>query len=484
MTGNPKGTVAAGHQLTAEAGADMLREGGNAFDAAIAALATACVCEPVLASPGGGGFAKIRDGRSGKTELLDFFPKTPRQRRGDCSRGFQSITADFGSATQVFHIGPATVATPGFLSGLSALHERGATLPLADLYAPAIRAARTGHRVTRYQHYLSTVVRPILTATERARHLFAPTGDLPAAGSLFVNAGIGDFFSELARADWKKSAIADQILAEQRENGHLTRDDLEAYEVRTREPIRVDLDGARVYLNPPPAACGALIRYALTHLETCNMPDMAAALHLTDTARLSARGDLSRLLDRPMRQKGTTHISVVDAEGNACSVTVSNGTGNGEVVDGYGFMLNNILGEEDVNPHGSADWPTDTRLASMMCPTLIDTSQGDLVALGSGGSNRIRSAIFQVVARFCLGQASLAEAVEAPRLHVEEGHLDVEVPEPNDALPCLQERFPDHRIWPEKNMFFGGVHAVCADSRGGFSSIGDHRREGAAVVVD
>lgn len=484
MTRTQKGTIAAGHQLTAEAGAEMLREGGNAFDSAIAALAMACVCEPVLASPGGGGFAMTRNGRSSKTALLDFFPQTPRQKHGDCAGGYQSITADFGSATQIFHIGPATVATPGFLPGLKAIHDSGATLPLSELFAPAINAAKNGHRVTDYQHYLSTVVRPILAATPPARSLFAPSGELPDSGSIFFNPDLADLFSELAHVDWLRSGLADSILTEQREGGHLTREDLERYEVQVREPLSVDLDGAKVFLNPLPAACGTLIRYALTHLDACDMPAMAKALNITDQARTSARGDLAKLLDRPMRQKGTTHISVVDADGNACSVTVSNGTGNGEVVDGYGFMLNNILGEEDVNPHGSANWPTDTRLASMMCPTLIDTSDGGLVALGSGGSNRIRSAIFQVIARFCLEKADLEGAVRAPRVHVENGHLDVEAPGAGSALSRLKDHFPDHRVWPEKNMFFGGVHAVRSDTTGQFACVGDVRREGVAVVVE
>jgi len=483
MTAEPKGTIAAGHQLTAEAGASMLREGGNAIDAAIAALAMACVCEPVLASPGGGGFAMIRDGQTGRTALLDFFPQTPKQKRGDLADGFRSITADFGSATQTFHIGPATVATPGFLPGLTTLHENGASLSFADLFAPAIEAGRSGHRVTRYQHYLSTVVRPILTATAPARTLFAPSGDLTAAGSDFYNSDLADLFSELARSSWLQTGAADRLLAMQQGSGHLTREDLKGYEVVAREPLGVDVGGGTVFLNPLPAACGTLIRYAFMQLDGCDMTGMANALNATDKARLSARGDLGRLLDRPLRQKGTTHISTVDASGNACSVTVSNGTGNGEIVDGYGFMPNNILGEEDVNPHGSADWPTDMRLASMMCPTLIDASDGRLIALGSGGSNRIRSAIFQVVARMCLADAGLAEAVRAPRLHVENNHLDVEEPGAGGAIAPLQDLFPDHRIWPEKNMFFGGVHAVCADSSGQFTSIGDDRREGAAIVV-
>nr|WP_319386236.1 gamma-glutamyltransferase [uncultured Roseibium sp.] len=479
----PKGSIAAGHQLTAEAGAQMLRDGGNAVDAAIAALAMSCVCEPVLASPGGGGFAMIRSGETGKTTLLDFFPQTPRQKRSGSSEGFHSITADFGSATQVFHIGPATVAAPGFLAGLSALHRQGGSLPKADLFSPAIGAARAGHIVTRYQHYLSTVVRPILTATEAARALYAPAGDLPAAGSLFRNPGLADMYEELARKDWLRTGIAGQILKEQEAGGHLTRADLENYRVEPREPLSLRLGAATVHLNAPPAAGGVLIRYALGLLEGSGRTAFAGALEAADRARLAARGDLTSLLDRPVRQQGTTHISVVDADGNACSVTVSNGTGNGEIVGGYGFMLNNILGEEDVNPHGSAEWPADQRLASMMCPALIDMPDGRLIALGSGGSSRIRSAVFQVVARLCLDKASLEDAVRASRLHVENGHLDLELPGAEADVAPLTDLFPDHRLWPEKNMFFGGVHAVSTDRRGTFSGIGDSRREGAAVIV-
>ncbi len=461
----------------------MLRSGGNAIDAAIAALAMACVCEPVLASPGGGGFAMVRSAATGKTALLDFFPQTPRRKRVAVSRGFQRITADFGAATQLFHIGPATVAAPGFPAGLAARHRQGGTFSFTDLFAPAIEAARTGHVVTGYQHYLSTVVRPILTATEAARDLFAATGDVPAAGSVFRNPGLAGTYEELAQRDWLQSEVAEQILKMQETDGHLTRDDLTSYRVEPRQPLSVKLGGATVHLNPPPAAGGTLIRYALSHLEGCGRAAFAGALDAADRARMSARGDLQALLDRPIRQQGTTHISTVDADGNACSVTVSNGTGNGEIVSGCGFMLNNILGEEDINPHGSADWPENRRLASMMCPALIDMPDGRLIALGSGGSSRIRSAVFQVVARLCLDGAALADAVFASRLHVEDGHLDVEMPGADADISALKDFFPDHRIWPEKNMFFGGVHAVSTDGQGTFTGIGDDRREGAAVIV-
>ncbi|MEP3048427.1 MAG: gamma-glutamyltransferase [Roseibium sp.] len=483
MTRHSKGVVAAGHRLTAEAGAAMLREGGNAVDATIAALAMACVCEPVLASPGGGGFAMLRDGSSGDTTLLDFFPQTPLVRCGDSETGFRHIHADFGATTQRFHIGPATVATPGFFDGIDALSQQGASFSLADLFAPAIAAAADGVEISPYQYYLATVVEPILTATKASRNLFAPDGDLQSAGELFNNPGLSETFRDVAANGWTQTDIPDQILREQSLDGHLTKVDLESYHVEERQPVSLTLGGAKVFLNPLPAASGTLIRHALAHLQNCTPLSLATALNEADQARLSARGDLSVLLDRPIRQQGTTHISAIDADGNACAVTVSNGAGSGEMVGEHGFMLNNILGEEDVNPHGSCDWPLDTRLASMMCPTLIDTSDGGLIALGSGGSSRIRSAVFQTVVRLCLEGQGLAGAIDAPRLHVEDGHLDFEGHFSGDDTRQLTSAFPDHRLWPERNMFYGGVHAVFSDGTGNLAGKGDSRRDGSVAIA-
>ncbi len=483
MGTSQKGAVAAGHTLTAEAGAKMLREGGSAVDAAIAALAMACVCEPVLASPGGGGFAMIRDGNTGKTQLLDFFTQTPREKRGNAEDGFQTIVADFGPTKQIFHIGPATVATPGFLDGLDALSERGARLTHQEHFAPAIEAASAGVNLTGYQAYLSTVVAPILMATETSRALFAPLGQLQGAGEIFVNPGLAETFRILGQTNWRDSEIAEAMLEEQAANGHLSDADLSAYQVKEREPLALIVGEARVFLNPLPAASGTLIQYALQHLGDCTPVSLASALNAADEARVSARGDLSALLKHPLRQNGTTHISAIDADGNACSVTVSNGTGSGEIVNGFGFMLNNILGEEDVNPGGSVGWPVNTRPASMMCPSLLESPDGRLIALGSGGSSRIRSAIFQAVARLSFGGATLPNAVQMPRLHVENGHLDVEAGFEEHHLEDLIDAFSDHRVWAEPNMFFGGVHAVQKTSSGEFEGIGDRRREGAAVIV-
>lgn len=478
-----KGVVAAGHQLTAKAAAEMLRAGGTAIDAAIAALAMSCVSEPVLSSPGGGGFAMLRDGSSGTISIIDFFPQTPIERRQTGQVGVNEIRADFGTATQAFHIGPATSATPGFFAGIAMLHRKGACMPLADLFAPAINAARIGVTVTSYQHYLSTVVQPILTATASTAELFSPDGVLLEPGMIFRNPGIADAFEIMSGEGFAQSDVGQSVVASQDFEGHLTEQDLVAFAAIEREPLSVPVGSATVHLNPLPAAGGILIAHSLANLDSSSALHLAHAFAATNKARRECEGDLGSLSNLPVRQRGTTHISIIDSAGNACAVTVSNGEGNGELVGRFGFMLNNVLGEEDVNPQAAANWPTDTRLASMMCPSLIEAEDGSLVALGSGGSNRIRSAICQVIARHCLDQASLEEAVAAPRLHLEGGHLDFEdFFNPVERLQLCRP-FPDHRAWPDRSMFFGGVHAVLMDRRGQFSGVGDPRRDGIAMTV-
>ncbi len=470
--------------MTAEAGARILRDGGNAVDAAIGAVAMACVAEPVLCSPGGGGFAIVRDGSSGEVSVIDFFPQTPQQRRVFGDAGVREVHADFGTATQAFHIGPATVATPGFFIGIRALHRAGSGMTLADLVEPARRAARDGVLVTPFQHFLSGVVAPILTATPASREIFAPEGHLVRAGENFRNPEIADALSALASDD-HNAAVEDAVIASQHGQGHLTPADLRDYQAVPRQPVSVRVGQATVHMNPLPAAGGMLIGHSLDHLDGTDPLELTRAFQATSRARAEAGSDLSELVAPALlRRRGTTHVSVIDADGTTCAVTISNGEGNGEVVGTFGYMLNNILGEEDVNPAGTSDWPLDTRLSSMMCPTIIEHDDGALVAMGSGGSNRIRTAICQVVVQLCLRDAGLAEAVNAPRLHVEGGHLDFEDFYPDAVRAELVDAFPDHRAWPERNLFYGGVHAVTMTAGGSMEGVGDARRDGTAIVVD
>jgi gamma-glutamyltranspeptidase/glutathione hydrolase len=185
-----------------------------------------------------------------------------------------------------------------------------------------------------------------------------------------------------------------------------------------------------------------------------------------------------------LASRGTTHISVADAAGNLASLTLSNGEGSAYVLPGSGVMLNNMLGEEDLNPGGFHRMPPGYRLASMMTPTIASLTGGRQIALGSGGSNRIRSAILQVLANVLDFGMGLEEAVKAPRMHLEGSHLNVESGFSSLALGALESEWPGVEQWPAINLFFGGVHAVERLANGEFRAAGDPRRGGAVAFAD
>ncbi len=471
-----KGAAATGHRLTTQAALNIIRGGGNAFDGAIAAAFTACVCEPVLASPGGGGFAMIHS--KGKTRLLDFFAQTPVL-KNTSSPEFKEVEADFGTASQTFHIGHGSSATPGFIPGLFALHEKHASLPMRKLVEPARQAATDGIEITPFQHYLSSVVEPILLHSKESRAIHAPKGHLHQTGEIFFNHDLAMFLEQLGTIG-QKAFPQEDILSSQQAKGHLRASDFQNYQVFERASHRLDINGSQVHLNPLPAAGGILVALAFANLKGETPHNIAHALKAVDVARLEAGTDLDQLLVAagPPAYRGTTHISVVDSQNNACSMTLSNGEGNGYIAGSCGFMLNNMLGEADINPGGKLAWPTNSRMSSMMCPTIVKHKDGSILALGSGGSNRIRSTIFQVLVNLLVKKYTIVKSIESARLHVENGHLDLEPFENSKLAATLKSDFPDHRQWPEENMFFGGCHIASTQSGKMFSGHGDPRRFG------
>lgn len=507
------GAVACGHGVTRDAATAMLAAGGNAFDAVAAGLWTACIAEPVLASPGGGGFL-LAQPADGAPRVYDFFAQTPRQQ--EAATEFHPVEADFGTTRQEFHIGLGAAATPGMVAGLFAFQRELGRLPRAEPLAPAIDAAGNGVRVNELQGYIADVVAPILTATAPARELFAPDGGVLPVGALHRPVALADCLEALAREGpdlFYRGEIAATIAAACAEGGgHLRREDFAAYAVEKRQPLAVDYRGHRILTNPPPSSGGLLIAFGLGLLRARAVPAtaggadaarrIAAALAATREARLREGLDagadaasVERLLSAETlaryragiaghapAYRGTTHISVIDAAGNAAAATVSNGEGCGWLVPGTGMMLNNMLGEADLLPRGPGSWRPDTRLTSMMAPTLVADGRAErLLALGSGGSNRIRSAILQVLCARLDHELALADAVEHPRLHVEGERLEIEGGFPDAALEALRGDWPEHCVWPGRNMFFGGAHAV-ERGPGGFDGAGDPRRGGVSSV--
>ncbi|MEM6489410.1 MAG: gamma-glutamyltransferase, partial [Pseudomonadota bacterium] len=433
--------------------------------------------------------------------------------------------------------GPASVAAAGLGPGLFEAHARAGRMPVRELLAPAVAAAREGFAVRAFEARLGTIVAPILTASDSARALFCDAAGRPLAeGERFANPALADVLEVMGHEGpdlVSRGEVAAALAAACAGEGHLRRADLAAWRPVARTPIQVARGDTRLWLNPPPALGGALIAAALALLPRgADAAAAAQAFAVTALARAMSRIDedaaagrawlsqaavverLAALTDRPaevwlaaaadgaragLAVRGTTHISAIDHRGNAAALTLSNGTGAGFVVPGTGIMPNNMLGEDDLVPPlpdgAPGRWVPGVRLASMMAPTLMAWPDGRVAALGSGGSNRIRTALARVAQRLvddarAGAPPDLEAAVAAPRLHVEGVGETTALDYEREGLAEAEERalldaWPgDCRVlgWDRPSMFFGGVHAVARDAAGNPVAAADARRAGHAMT--
>jgi gamma-glutamyltranspeptidase/glutathione hydrolase len=485
------GVIAAGHPLTAQAGAEVLREGGNAVDAAVAAMLTSFAAEPLLTGLGAGGHMLVA-GAGEQPVLLDFFVQAPARRQDGGAVELEAVDVSFGDAVQVFHIGPASCGVYGTPAGVCAAVERWGTIPLAQLTAPAARLARAGVRLNAGQAYIAEILADLLTSTPECAALWAPHGHVLREGELLLNPELGDALERLGgdgaepfyRGDIAR-AVCEWLSAR---GGSLSATELADYRAIEREPVRVSYRDRTVLTNPPPSAGGTLLAYALALLDRGPQPPpLAGVLAAMESAQsertpefvegLAQDGFLERFLAAKLGS--TTHISVLDADGRACSVTCTNGEGSGVVVPGTGIHVNNVMGEEDLNPLGFHRHPAGRRMPSMMAPSVVLRDGEVELVLGSAGSNRIRSALLQTIVGVVDHGLGARAAVDAPRAHVEDG---IVYHEPGIDMDELHESAPEREIvrFHAPNVFFGGVQAVHC-SAGALTGAGDPRRGGVAV---
>lgn len=512
-----KGVIAAGHPETAKTAAEILRAGGNAFDAVVAAQFTAFVAEPVLTSLGGGGFM-MAETPDGKKTLYDFFVQTPGQKKPPSDIRFYPIFADFGEVQQEYHVGLGSVAVPGMVKGLAGIHKDLCSLPLKTLAEQSVELARNGVVMNSFQSGVFDIIRPIYRSSEEPQRIFMSNqrkGKLIRDGERLKQPELADTLEQLTRQGEKlfyNGEIANTISEIcRKDGGHVVRKDFENYQMVKRCPLMLSYRQNELFINPPPASGGILIAFALKLLEsltetlagagTASAIDLLAKVQrMTDKARMDAylknpaSDPAEKLLDPDYLEqykkeiwnkissiRGTTQISIADRDGNLASLTSSNGEGSGVMIPETGIMLNNMLGEQDLNPGGFHNWQTNERVTSMMAPGILDMKNGKSVVFGSGGSNRIRTAILQVLLNIIDHEMPLEQAVLSPRIHLEEDELHIEGGIDPGQVSEIIKHYPNHRIWKKKALFFGGAHSV-STGKNGFEGAGDTRRGGVSVV--
>jgi gamma-glutamyltranspeptidase / glutathione hydrolase len=491
MSAVDKGVVAAGHPLTAQAGAEVLRGGGNAVDAAVGAMLMSFAAEPLLTGLGAGGYMMVAGGGREPT-LLDFFVQAPARATDGSAAELQAVDVSFGDAVQVFYIGPASCGTYGTPAGVCEAAARWGTVGLDELAAPAAKLARDGVVLNAGQGYIAKILGDLLCSTPECAALWAPDGHVLREGELLRNPELGDALERLGNdgaRPFYSGDIADAVCSWLEERGgSVTGPELRTYEAIERAPLRMRYRDREVLINPPPSAGGTLLAYSLGLLDAQPAPpSLQAVIGAMEAAQgertpefvkgLGEEGFLRRFLSS--RLGSTTHISVLDTHGTACSVTCTNGEGSGVVVPGTGIHLNNVMGEEDLSPHGFHTHPAGRRMPSMMAPSIVLRDGEVELVLGSAGSNRIRSALLQTIVGVVDHGLSAPEAVSAPRAHFEGGALYHE-----PGIELDQSIGKDREVvgFHGPNLFFGGVQAV---QRQGDELIGagDPRRGGVAVSL-
>ncbi|MFN8222020.1 MAG: gamma-glutamyltransferase [Gaiellales bacterium] len=455
-----RGAIAAGSRQAAEAGAWALTEGGTAVDAAVAAVLAAFVSEGPLTGPAGGGFVMFEEA-GGVVTSLDCFFAVPAAPPGV----MDEVVIDFGDAsTQVFHVGPASVATPGLVQGLAVAHARGGRLAWHSLARPAIELARRGFQTTPEQAFLIEILVPILQRQAEGRHIYGAPGSvctdrLVPALELIADAGadaIPELFPDL--------------------NG-----DLERYEVIDREPVSVEFAGATVLATPEPSVGGKVVRAALEVLERAGRDSaLGSAEEAVALARALAAGyGDAAAATGGVKPTGTTNVSVVDVDGAVAVISSTLGSGSG--VFTHGFQLNNMLGELDVI--GTLPREPYARLPSMMTPTVAVNDGRPRLVVGSAGSVRLSGAIVQVVAATIGRGLSVGEAIDRPRVHVDGRLVHVEGGWAAEVAAALEADGWEVVRWADRNLFFGGTSAVELLASGELRAAGDPRRGGVGLVV-
>jgi gamma-glutamyltranspeptidase/glutathione hydrolase len=459
--------VAANHPATARAGLRILRAGGSAADAAVAAVLATCVAETVYTGLGGGGFGTYFDAATGEVTCLDFFVAVPGTDGDRRAAPMLAVDVFFGGMPQVYSIGGASVAVPGVPAGCGEVHRRWGRLPWADLVAPALELARDGVPLPAAHARTLDSCAPALAHGEGAA-VYAPGGKLLQGGDLLFHPGLATALETLATegpAVFYTGAYAGLLVQAVRAGGGaLGPLDLARYRVLETPVDHATLGSYRVRarhdLNRTVDTIAAL-------------PDELPALSRPARAVTVA----TALRDRGRQKIGdTTNVSVVDADGNACVITTTMGLGASVWLPGLGINMNSMLGEGELITDGLEPG---VRMSSNMCPLVVIDAGGALaVAAGSAGASRIRTALLDTLLGVLVDGLDMAAAVARPRFHVVDDTVHAEPGCPPAELAALAEAGWRVNEWPEVNHYFGGVTAV-----GIGGAAGDPRRDGVGLLL-
>lgn len=521
-----QGMVVTANVQASQAGLDMLRRGGNAVDAAVAASFAISVTRPQSTGIGGGGFLLLYLAQEKTALAFDFRERAPLKATRDM------FLRDGKVVPGLSRTGPLAVGVPGLVAGLVEVHEKYGRLPLSEVMGPAISLAEDGFPVYPFLARALAYREELLGSSAATRAVYFRQERILAEGELLVQTDLANTLRTIAaegRDAVYRGPIAAAIVAEmETRGGLLTAADLENYTVLARTPLATSFQNARIYSMPPPSSGGVLMIQMLkvlsgfpvqkfgfqtptaTHVlaETLrlafrdrarylgdpNFVDVPVEMLISDDYSSTLRATIDLAKASPSRDipevpakiesTSTTHLSVIDAAGNAVSTTqtVNLFFGSGVLVPGTGILLNNEMDDFDAQPHepnafgllgktdANAIAPGKTPLSSMS-PTIVTRGGRVYLVVGGPGGSRIISSVLQVLLGVLAYEQSLPQAMFAPRIHHQwfPDRLDVEVWEGEQdkgLVNALEQMGHTVRVLesgPGKFSRFGNIQALSVD---------------------
>ena len=523
------GMVAAAHPLASQVGVEILKKGGNAVDAAVATAFALGVVEPNASGLGGGGFILVYNAKTKAVKAIDYREMAPLKAAPDMYK----LTPDGKVADKENEMGHKAVAIPGTLAGLTLALKQHGTMSLKDVMAPAIRIAEEGYIVSK-------------TLNGMMKDNFDKLTKFPAAAAIYLKGGlpyeVGDklVLKDLARSYrliaekgpdvFYKGEIADAIEKEMKASGKglITKADLAAYKPAIRTPVRGTYRGYEIISMAPPSSGGTHVIEILNILEGYNMTRLGfqtpESLHImaeamkrafadrakymadTDFVTVPIAGLISKKYADELRKGisldaagsnipagnplafvgsgGTSHLSVIDQQGNivALTQTINYFFGSGVLVPGTGIMLNNEM--DDFNPQPGTSNSVDPRKRplSSMTPTIMLKNGKPFLSVGSPGATRIISALTQIIVNVVDFRMNIQDAIDAPRIHCMTGDIFMESRIPKEVQDALTAKGHKLSVRGAVDLYFGGAQGVMIDPASGkLYGAGDPRRDGVAV---
>ncbi|MCZ6499428.1 MAG: gamma-glutamyltransferase [Gammaproteobacteria bacterium] len=495
----PSLALAAGSECAVAAARQIAELGGNAVDAAIAAVLVTATTEPGVVALGGGAYLTIWP-QDGLPVTIDGNVEMPGRDGIPPSPDLDSVHMEYGGGVTTL-VGNASIGTPGAIAACGRARDRFGTLPWQTLLQPAIETARNGFPLSMAcWSYLQYAAEPIFSRSQEGRKLLLDAdGGIKPAGGRICRPELADSL-EIIACEGPDSLytgglgrrIARDIIDS---GGILSETDLACYEAIERNPVTVELNGWKIAGNPPPAAGGTSLAAMLLllgkNVETGR--DRRSALVDVQREVMQLRERMADLVDpgpeafaylektaRGISAPNTVHVSAVDRSGLACAVTWSAGYGSGLMPGGAGIWMNNCLGEIELNCRGILADPPGTRVPSNMAPTIARNNNDSIIAIGSPGAERITTALLYTLYYVIFESLPLAEAIEKPRAHVEKSAAGLSIACEPGVIHGETDLLLRHFEKPD--MFFGGVTAAGRLADGSLIAAADHRRTGATLV--